>query len=787
MTRTKEVSISLDFEEIDKQLEERRDQEQPTDEEAISARSTIFSLGKDPRLGTKRKVVPPELRLLEILKDGINNPFVELNWRTSRFDVDAGGVIAFNIYRRKLTREEIFRETRDYKRQIRTYSRTTFDRISRNITSKGHFSSDRKALYQFDRSLIPGDILNSNLYSLEKSVQSRTDFLKTDYNRISLRTKPTFAFQPDYYSRTIQGRFERAYFAKKFKKIGQVTYSQFLKKDQQKFVSVKEREFVDLSYRDKEVGYGEVFEYYITSVSKDSQETPKSNVVRVLVEDLTSIRPPVSFTATQLDENNINLRIVVDPRDDIGRVLIYRKSEDEIFFKRAGAFLNISDSVSLTDLSTKLGKSYVYRAFAENIHGSLSEPREIQVFSTVQKITPQSRSNNLRIPILTAVQDQNSDFIKITMSSNDPRVQYYQLDRRDLTIHEKRFNKPSKDFTKFGGIAGEDGWVTNKFFVNRDRNPALSSKNKLKSLDYFNRIAKEREIVFVDKTIEINHIYQYRVRGFDLFGNATPYKLSLVRSVGKKAVRSPINLKFEILRGSPFRVKISWNDDNLSTEFSASELFSGDSESLREPSKFIYKLQRRRKDETIYQSFPLTANKFVIDETAAPDAVTFSAKKVEDIFEKQENIESEEGFGEFYVRPFGVPEFLKENDIYYYRVMAMAENGDESNFTEEVELSTLSELSDPINFRVEVLNSRVRPLVARLTWDVEKTKARPDRWIIERRFDVENDTFEVVGQAYIDPEFFDRGLQERNTYRYRIKSRDLLGRESRFVDARLTI
>jgi hypothetical protein len=652
-----------------------------------------------------------------------------------------------------------------------------FDRVSRKITRKGRFSSERKAIYQLRRSLIPKDILNSSLSSLEGTARSRTDFVPP-FDKFSTRPRFPGVFHGSD-PRSVQGRFERSFHDKKFKKIGQVDYSKFLAKDEQKFVSVTEREFVDLSFKDKEPGYGEVFEYYITSITKDSQESPRSNVVRILVEDLSSIRPPSNFTASQIDETRIRLKICLDPRDDIGRIILYRKSEDEISFRRLLSVLNVSDCINLIDSSVKYGKSYTYRIIAENIHGSLSDPKEIEVFSTVQKLTPQSRSNNLRIPILLAVQDQNSDFIKITISSNDPRVRYYLLERRDLTIHEKDFTSPSKDTTGYGG----EGWETNKFFINRDRTPTFEVQH---SKDVLNRSVKEGEIIFIDNTVQAEHIYQYRVRGFDFFGNATPYQLSLVKSTGKKAIRSPINVRTQVLRGSPFRIKVLWDDDNQATEFTDQDLFSGDPEALREPASLIYKIQRRRKSETIYQSFPMTANNFLIDEVSSPDFVSFSAKKVDDTFEEIENLEVEDT-GEIFARPFNIPEFLAENDIYYYRLAAIAENGDVSNFTEEIQISTLPELSDPIKIKVEVLNTRVRPLVARLTWDIDSSKARPDHWIIERKFDVENDTFEVIGRAYLTSEFFDRNLQSSNTYLYRIKSVDLLGRESAFFDARITV
>ena len=39
--------------------------------------------------------------------------------------------------------------------------------------------------------------------------------------------------------------------------------------------------------------------------------------------------------------------------------------------------------------------------------------------------------------VLNAVIDQDSAFVKVTISVNDSKVLYYELDRQDLTIHER--------------------------------------------------------------------------------------------------------------------------------------------------------------------------------------------------------------------------------------------------------------------------------------------------------------------------------------------------------------
>jgi len=99
----------------------------------------------------------------------------------------------------------------------------------------------------------------------------------------------------------------------------------------------------------------------------------------------------------------------------------------------------------------------------------------------------------------------------------------------------------------------------------------------------------------------------------------------------------------------------------------------------------------------------------------------------------------------------------------------------------------LPEISEPVNLKAEILNKKIKPTSVRLSWTIDKEKAAPDHWTIERKFDVDNDTFEVIGKSYIEPQFFDRDVEIGNSYIYRIKSIDTLGRESDFFEARLNV
>jgi len=760
MSNTKEVSVSVDLEELERQLQEKREEEDFSETKSFNTRSTVFTLGSDPRLTTKRQIAAPDFYLVEILKDRLDNPYLQLNWRVDRVDVDSGGIVGFNIYRRRLSDidESSFKGTLPF-------SVAAFDRLSVGNKRYGKFSFDRKALYNIKRGSIPLEILNSNLSTL-RNVEALKLFSSPD-EEISL-----------------EDSFQRFFARIQFEKVAYVDYTAFVAEERKKFLFVQDRNVVSLSYKDKKVGYSETFEYYIECITKNLGENPRSDTVTVTTEDNDAVRPPSSLKLKQLNEREIQLVISIDPREKIAQVIVYRRSDDEISFDKLITVANTNNCINVIDGSVQYTKSYIYRVFLQNIHGLLSEPKEIKVFSTTQKVTPQSRSVNLKIPIISAVQDQNSDYVRITISPNDPLISFYELQRRDLSIYEKRFAVPSPLETNYGA----PGWPANTFFVQKERQPIIqTSKEKTSALKTKMTF---KEIVFVDDTISKDHIYQYRTRGYDLFGNPSSYAFSTVRTTGKKSLRTPVNIKAETLRGFPFRLKLLWDDDNLSTLRTTEELFSGSSSVDKVENKILYKVQRRKIGETTYESFPATANKFIIDEVSSVDAVTFEGKLIDDTYvrlpnasQDDENLKIKDNIR----RAFKLPNFLKENDIYFYRITAISKDGEESNASSEFQISTLADLSDPIDFRATVLNSKVSPVMVQLTWELDTLKSVPDYWTIERKIDSKNDSFSTIGKAYLESQFFDRNLKLGNTYLYRIKAFDVVGRESGYFEARLTL
>jgi hypothetical protein len=731
MTTRREIGISVDLGELEKNLKERREALKSEGEEAV--RSTVFTFGKDPRISSKPVVGTPEIYLVEILKDGLDNPYIKLHWRVNRFDVDSGSIVGFNVFRRRLKDDS-----------IPALSRAAFDRLSRKNKRVGKFSAEKKAINNVKKGAIPLSILNPNLHKLALSGERRQFAI----DRLD--------DEPD----SFESDLDLLLANRKTTKIGYVDYSKFLAFAKNRRVFVSNRDTAEVDFQDKSVGYGETFEYHIVSVPKEIGELPKSNVVRVTIADTTGVRPPETLRAKQATEKEIHLAIKIDSRDKVESALIFRKAENEIVYEQLVEATNTSDCINMIDGNIRYGQGYSYRVFLKNIHGTISEPGEASVFASVQKVTPQTRSNNLRIPVFSAVQDQNSSFVKLLIAPNDPGVSYYEIKRRDLTIGERKFAVPSKTETLYGG----DGWETNKFFVEKETQQIGSQLQTVL-----------KPITFIDDTVHPGRIYQYQTRGYDLYGNGSSYALSTVKAEGIKTLRTPINLRSEILRNFPFRVKIKWDDDNDASA----------------PGGIIkYRIQRRKFGEKTYETFPVTENNFIVDEIATTDFVKLSTEKAEDTFGKVPNRSlQEEGVtvSNAMRRAFKLPDFLIDRDIYFYRIAALTDSGEESNYSEEFKLTVLPELSDPINFSVDVENAIVRPLVAHLNWGVDLDKARPDHWVIERKVDSAYDTYSLLGKAYLATEFFDRTIQPGNQYLYRIKSVDTLGRESPFFELRLVV
>jgi hypothetical protein len=212
---TKETSISIDLDALENQLEAQREELEP-EEQDLQVRSTVFSIGKDPRVGVKQQNSVPELQYLEILQDGVHNPYIELHWSIPRTDVTVGNVIGFNVYRKRFSSGDVAISTK-------SFSRVGFDKIAKGTIKKGKFSSEKKAVTNIRRSLIPTSVLNFNLsQEQDASISKAQSFLPgTVWNRLNsgLNEPP---------STSTQSQFENYLANRRDEKIAYVDYTKFL-------------------------------------------------------------------------------------------------------------------------------------------------------------------------------------------------------------------------------------------------------------------------------------------------------------------------------------------------------------------------------------------------------------------------------------------------------------------------------------------------------------------------------------------------------------------------------
>jgi hypothetical protein len=749
----KNISVSIDLEKLQDQLEQQREDPDYLEDEEMTARSSVIMLGNDPRIA-QQHLSTPELTYIEILKDGLHNPYLQINWQLKREDIDSGQIRYFEVYRR-LKRPE---DSPSFL-TIDSLDRDAFESLAIKSKKVGKFSEEKKPISNIKRGLINLSNLNHNLYLEEK---------QTEINSYLISNKSVSGYTNPFYNNLSNYNY---------KKIATVDYTSFLAQERKKFLSVTDRNIATLYYRDKSIGFGDTYEYYIVAVTKQLGKNTTSNSALVTVEDFTPPHAPTAVSVKQTKETEVQVSVSFNRSSKPSRILIYKKSENIVSYAFVGELQIKGESLIFTDSDILYGKNYSYRIFVQNIHGIISDPTQVDFFSSVHKVTAESKFNNLKIPILSAVQDQNSDFIKISIFPNDALIAYYLLERRDMTNKEKKFISPSKDTNGYGG----DGWINNKLFVTKTYEDIQSAPGNSFSKVIFD------QILFLDDTVQVDHIYQYRIRGYDLFGNGSSYSFALASTSGKKSVRNPINVRREVLRGFPLRYKVLWDDDNVVANLQQKDPFT----ETTIKASIIYRVQRRKIGENVYETFPLTSNNFIVDEVVSADPVDFENQRLpsSQFFRESSLDVTEEEYEETsrLRRAFGMPNFVLEGDTYFYRIIALNKAGEQSNATEEFKITAISELSEPIDFGVESLNTKVRPLIIRLFWDVDSTKAFPDYWTIERKADTSNEDFRQIGNSYIQLQYFDFNVDPGHTYVYRIRSYDSIGRVSDSVEARISL
>lgn len=482
----------------------------------------------------------------------------------------------------------------------------------------------------------------------------------------------------------------------------------------------------EYTFEDLTVTYGRSYKYYILTVDSNMNESGRSRMVQVDVEAIRVPESPKRVVAANVN-GVVSLTISVDDLF-VEKFEIYRKEvdpgykkEDQALFpsvsspngfvvenvirqRNANDFLQIGESLNgkaagsnFFDRSTRLGMQYVYRIYSVDVFGNKSErPNEVTVFVP----DPSRKVTSLRKPSILVEIDSSTNRTKVTMTSNDSRVVSLFLGRRDVTIGQQAFVPPGEVSHVKLGNPGPVG--ANSFLDVR-----VSNMTKDIAWNGFFD-ATSGPVVFIDKTAQIDRMYQYRVYGVDKFGNMTPYEISSkVFVVNRQMLNAPLNLSGTLSigeNGRPLALTLTWDDGNL--DVSAEDRL-GNRQDLQDTSvRTLYQVERRRSSEDSWKEFPLVEGRTLVDIVQPEDQSVLS--------------------------PPYLPENLRVNEKYIYRVSAYQTGSFISNFCPPIETFIAAPVLSPVNFRLTAPNTKKRPFYIVINWNTDRQSGAVDRWEIER-------------------------------------------------------
>lgn len=478
--------------------------------------------------------------------------------------------------------------------------------------------------------------------------------------------------------------------------------------------------FVEFSFTDETVEFGNSYSYYITSVDATMVESSRSRIIKMTVESVIPPKTPKRMTA-KFDRPFMLLSILAD--DDaslVEKFEIYRKEENtnkqitdypEIkvvngkhgfsveMEKRSTidtGYVQVGETVNgkyggsfFRDTTVVEGKRYSYRAYSVDIFGNKSQqPKIASVFANDGRTIV-----DLEKPTLMAEVDPKTRMMKVTMHSDDERIISLFLERKDLTTHERAFKSMKQpSHARMGQCSNPSkGCKTEEDVLMRSDDNAWNG--------HFLR--KDGDITFIDKASRVDHTYQYRVYGVDRFGNRSPCAITQALLITRRAmVNEPVNVRAEFSNG---KMDLTWDDANIDVD---PETRIGNRSDFENNSvNTLFQVERKRVGQEIWQQFPLTEKNFLEDRVA---------------MNKDE------------ILPKYRPEFLEIDANYLYRVAVYQTGGFISNFSLPLRVGTFTDVMQPSNFRVKTCDQKCEPFYTALNWNTPDESGVVERWMIER-------------------------------------------------------
>ena len=563
---------------------------------------------------------------------------------------------------------------------------------------------------------------------------------------------------------------------------------------------------VEYEFFDESVSLGRGFKYYLTSVNQNMIESVRSKIVEITIEGVRIPERPRRVFCFNTD-NGVSLNILVDEqlvekfevfRRDANPALtnIIPKSitviSDSSGFNSSikqttlskNGFSKIGECVNgnkysgstFQDRTAIPGRKYVYRVYSVDVFSNKSEsPYEVEIFVPARGM----KTNELTKPDITAEIDQTTGKVKLTLNCSDDRVKSLMIDRKDLTVNQKVFTTPSQvNRIKFGNSHAAEGSARFEDILLRGENKDVAWTGLFEN--------KKDKIIFVDKTVTIDHVYQYRICGIDLFGNKTSYDVTKpLMVINRPMINMPVDVVADVMQGPKFSIdgiRVQWKEGNIDTP---PEDRIGNQTSLSDSSvRTLYQVERRKLGEDRWEEFAMTDKSSIYD---------YVGRKMQ----------------------YG-PTTLVENQTYIYRVKAVQSGSFISNYSEYAEVFCSLPMTPPTNMKIRIPDASVSPFFITINWDTPIDSGIVDSWTIERcemnniaaasinmsnpfdfkklnffpfiqvfressRFSSQETDYSKIQDNFSQHTFRDTSIRFGNTYFYRIRSNGTNASESAWV------
>ena len=501
----------------------------------------------------------------------------------------------------------------------------------------------------------------------------------------------------------------------------------FLTTDKLKTRRIKDR--VEYSFKDYAVSYGCSYKYFVTTVDDNMIQSMRSAIATVVVEGM---RVPERPTTVVPHINQTSISLSMTTSDQLTEKFEVYRLEYDVNRKTASTAITIADSDGYSvrkynreisdnnyllmgecinskncgseffDDAVQPGNFYTYRVYAIDIFGNKSES-PMQVDAYVPDL--QQQYTYLQKPAILVENDATSKLMSITFSCDDKNVEKLQLERRDLTLGQDAFTIPTSTPRIMFGTTNV---VKNRKFLGEVMSDNSSDIYKWNGV-FINTVGKQT--TFIDPSVQLDHIYQYRLYGEDRYGNRSPYAVSSPLMLSRRPfINAPLGLTASLDLTTNYEiagVTLSWVEANL--DKSAEELIGSQAALTDSYQRTMYSVQRKKKQEDVWQTFSLVTGTTLYDLVAGQSGTLGAA-------------------------PNFRPAYLDLNQTYLYRVQAVQTGAFLSNNTKPVEIFVGANVSRPetTSFLLRTPSVYLQPFYVMLNWNTPSNSGIVDHWEIER-------------------------------------------------------